>query len=158
MLVWSCWSSWLTASARKATVMLVRSKNGWRLWTNGTETSPCAWTSTAAAWRKPWASPRTPTRQWVVVFLVEGYGCRKPANSLSLSWNHLNLLPCVCVRARICSWTSSLPQLQGQRSSCGMPLMSSMKRNGSRHAERSMPQLSFHVMLSDFRKTKQIYR
>lgn len=61
--VWSCWSSWLTASARKATVTLGRSRNGWRLWTNATETSPCAWTSTAAAWRKLWASPRTPTRQ-----------------------------------------------------------------------------------------------
>lgn len=63
--VWNCWSSWLMASARKATVTLERSKNGWQLWTNATETSPCAWTSTAAAWRKPWASPRTLIRQWV---------------------------------------------------------------------------------------------
>lgn len=68
--VWSCWSSWPMVSVRKATVTLPRSKNGWQLLTNATETFLCAWTSTAAAWRKPWASPQTVTRQYVVMCLM----------------------------------------------------------------------------------------
>lgn len=66
----SCWSSWPMVSARKATVMQGRSKNGWQLWTSAIETFRCAWTSTAAVLRKLWASPPTPTRRWVLRFFA----------------------------------------------------------------------------------------
>lgn len=56
-------------SAIRATLTPLRSRSGWRPWTNVTVTSPSAWTSTAPHWRKPSASLQIQTKLCVFLFL-----------------------------------------------------------------------------------------